>query len=153
MRSDRFVWKWRGESTGIEDFGNPVTTTDYAFCLYAGPSETRVMQVVAPADGTCGARPCWRKRDGRRFKYLDQDRTPDGMARIALRTRPSVTRASIVVAGKGENLAMPMLPLEPPLRAQLVQSDSSICWESFFSAPALKNTKRQFRDKNDPSGP
>jgi hypothetical protein len=149
-RSDRFVWKWRGASTGIEDFGNPDSTTSYAFCLYAGPSETRLMQALAPAGGSCGSRSCWRKRDGRRFKYLDPDRTPDGVARIALRTRPSVTRASIVVAGKGENLAMPILPLEAPVRAQLVQSDGLMCWEATYSAPALKNSDRQFRDKNDP---
>jgi hypothetical protein len=148
-RSDRFVWKWRGSSS-IEDFGDPVTTTTYAFCLYTGTSEARVMQALAPAGGTCGSRPCWRKRDGRRFKYLDPDRTPDGLARIALRTRPSATRASIVVAGKGENLAMPPLPLAEPVRAQLVQSDGLMCWESTFSAPALKNSDRQFRDKNDP---
>ena len=149
-RSDRFVWKWRGVSTGIEDFANPLSTTTYAFCLYAGPSQTRVLQALAPAGGTCGPRPCWRKRDGRRFKYLDPDRTPDGLSRIALRTRPSTTRANIVVAGKGENLAMPALPLEQPLLAQLVQSDGLNCWEATFTAPALKNSTRQFRDKNDP---
>jgi len=148
-RKDRFVWRWRGTSGGIADFGDPTTTTDYAFCLYAGTAEARVMQAVAPAGGTCGPRPCWIKRDSRRFKYRDPDRTPDGIGRIALRARPSVTRANIVVAGRGPNLDMPMLPLDEPVRAQLVKSDGLECWEATFSAPALRNNHRQFRDKND----
>jgi hypothetical protein len=147
---DRFVWKWRGVGETIEEFGDPLSTTSYAFCLYAGTNQDRIMQAIAPAGGTCGARSCWRQRGGRRYRYRNPDRTPEGVARIALRTRPSVTRASIVVAGKGENLTMPVLPLEQPLLAQLVQSDSPRCWESTFSAPASKNSKRQFRDKNDP---
>lgn len=148
-RKDRFVWKWRGESHGLGEFGNPVVGTDYAFCLYAGPEERRVMQARAPAGEMCGARSCWRQRGDRRFRYFDNDRTPDGLGRIALRSRPSATRAHVVVAGKGENLAMPGLPLAQPLRAQLVKSDGPECWEAVFSAPALRNSSRQFRDKND----
>lgn len=148
-RKDGFVWKWRGKSSGLEEFGDPLTTTNYAFCLYAGPNEERVMQAVAPAGGMCGPHPCWRRRDGRRFRYRDTEATPDGITRIALRTRPSATRANIVVSGRGENLQMPLLPLEQPVRAQLVNSDGGSCWEAIYSAPALKTNDRVFRDKND----
>ena len=148
-RKDRFVWRWRGVNSGIDEFGDPTVSTDYAFCLYAGTAEARVMQARAPAGDICGTRPCWKKRDSRRFKYVDRDRTPDGIARIALRARPSKTRAHVVVAGRGPNLDMPLLPLEQPLRAQLVKSDGPECWEATFSAPPLKSNKRQFRDKND----
>ena len=148
-RKDRFVWRWRGTSGGIDEFGDPTTTTDYAFCLYAGTAEARIMQARAPAGDVCGPRPCWKKRDSRRFKYTDPDRTPDGISRIALRARPSKTRAHVVVAGRGPNLDMPMLPLDQPLRAQLIKSDGPECWEATFSAPPLKSNQRQFRDKND----
>jgi hypothetical protein len=148
-RKDGFVWKWRGKSSGLAEFGDPVTTTTYAFCLYTGPNQDRVMQAVAPAGGMCGPRQCWRRRDGRRFRYRDPEETPDGLTRIALRTRPSVTRANIVVAGRGVNLKSPMLPLDAPVRAQLVKSDGGLCWEATYSAPALKSNERVFRDKND----
>lgn len=148
-RKDRFVWRWRGTSTGIGEFGDPTATTDYAFCLYAGTAEARVMEASAPAGGMCGNHACWIKRDARRFKYRDPDATPDGIVRIALRARPAVTRAHVVVAGRGPNLQMPIMPLEQPVRAQLVKSDGSECWEATFSAPALKSNQRQFRDKND----
>jgi hypothetical protein len=148
-RKDGFVWKWRGKSTGLEEFGDPLTTSTYAFCLYAGESEARVMQAIAPAGGMCGPRQCWKRRDGRRFRYRDTEESPDGITRIALRTRPSATRANIVVAGRGENLKLPGLPLQQPVRAQLVKSDGGSCWEAIYSAPALKSNDRVFRDKND----
>jgi hypothetical protein len=148
-RKDKLVWKWRGMSTGLADFGNPLTTTSYTLCVYAGGDSTMVMEANAPAGGTCAGRPCWVKRDGRRYKYVDHDQTPDGLTRVVLRANPSRSRANLVVVGRGPNLRMTTLPLELPVRAQLVQSDGPLCWESIYSPPALKNTGKQYRDKND----
>jgi len=148
-RKDHLVWKWRGMSTGLADFGDPLTTTSYTLCLYAGADAAMVMEARAPAGGACATRRCWVKRDGRRFKYIDRDQTPDGLARVVLRANPSRSRANLVVVGRGPRLEMPALPLDLPVRAQLVQSDGSLCWESIYSSPTLKNTSRQYRDKND----
>jgi hypothetical protein len=148
-RTDRLVWKWRGASGGLFEFGDPVTRTDYTICIYAGTTAALVMQATAPHGGTCGTRPCWVKRKERRFKYVDRDLAPDGLARIVLRTRPSVARANLVVVGRGPLLSLPDLPILQPVLVQLVKSDGSPCWEAMYSAPALKNTKKEFKDKND----
>lgn len=146
---DRLVWKWRGAGHSLSEFGTPLTTTSYALCVYAGTTQAFVTGATAPAGGTCGTRPCWKQRDGRRFKYIDRDETPDGLTRVVLRARPSKARANLVVVGRGPNLDMPMLPLTQPVLVQLTKSDGTECWEAEYSAPALKSTMRQFRDKND----
>lgn len=148
-RKDHLVWKWRGVSSGLDEFADPLTTTDYSFCLYAGTAAAPVLAARAPAGSTCGNRPCWVKRGERRYKYVDHDRTPDGLTRMVLRANPSRTRANLVVVGRGINLEVPPLPLELPVRGQVVKSDGPECWEAHYSAPALKNSQRQFRDKND----
>lgn len=149
-RRDRLVWKWRSSGQGnVSDFGNPVTTSSYKLCIYAGVAQTPVLQAVAPAGGTCLGRPCWKSRGSKGFRYADRARTPDGLNRIVLRGNPAKTRAQIVVKGKGINLGMPMLPLTHPVIAQLTKSDGPECWEAVYSAPAIKSSSRQFKDKND----
>lgn len=149
----RLVWKWRGGMTNLADFGDPLTTTDYTLCVYAGPEETPLLEITAPAGGTCLGRPCWKAkgnaRQVRRYKYADSNHSSDGIARVVLRGRPSVARAHLVVVGRGDNLPLPDLPLEGTVRAQLVKSDAADCWEATYSAPALKNTQKRYRDKND----
>jgi hypothetical protein len=139
--------------TGLEDFGDPLAVTDYTLCVYAGPEAAPVMEVTAPAGGTCVGRPCWKGKGSarrvKRFKYSDASHSSDGLARVVLRGRPSVARAHLVVVGRGENLPVPELPLTPPLRVQLIKSDAPDCWEATYSAPALKNTQKRFRDRND----
>jgi hypothetical protein len=66
-----------------------------------------------------------------------------------MRANPSMARGHIVAVGRGVNLAIPDLPLEAPVIAQLIKSDGPECWESVYSAPAIKNTTKLFKDKND----
>ena len=152
-RKQRLVWKWRGGPAAMEDFGDPLTSTDYTLCIYTGAPPTRVMEVTAPGDGTCSGRPCWKARGNgnrvRRYSYVDHDHSSDGLARVVLRTRPSIARANLVVIGRGPNLPMPDLPLDEPVLAQLVRSDAAICWQGRYEPPALRNTDKEFRDKSD----
>jgi len=139
--------------TDLAAFGDPLDTTDYTLCIYAGPESAPLMEVTAPAGGTCLGRPCWKAkgnaRQVKRFKYSDAGHSSDGLVRVVLRGRPSVARAHLVVVGRGDNLPLPDLPLPEPVRVQLVKSDSPDCWEATYSSPAKKNTQKRYRDKND----
>jgi hypothetical protein len=148
-KTDLVTWRWR--TTGniaIADFGDPVNTTDYSFCVYAGASPTLIMELRAPAGGTCGTKPCWKSKGAKGFRYKDKDRTPDGITKLVLRT--SVAPLSdIVLRARGANVPIPPLNLTQPVIAQLQKDDGPECWEAVYSAPPLKNNASKFQDKND----
>jgi hypothetical protein len=50
-------------------------------------------------------------------------------------------KASFKMKAGGGALAMPDLPLAPPIIAQ-VQASNDECWEATFSAPTLNTTER-----------
>ena len=67
---DQLLWRWaKGEETLVEAFGDPLLTTDYAFCLYdrSASSEPRLEAAIA-AGGTCAGRPCWKSRSDKVFE-------------------------------------------------------------------------------------
>jgi hypothetical protein len=148
-KTDLVTWRWR--TTGnipIADFGDPVNATNYSFCLYAGGSPSLIMELRAPAGGTCGTKPCWKSRGAKGFRYKDKDRTPDGITKLVLRT--SVAPLSdIVLRARGGNIPIPPLNLVQPVIAQLQKDDGPECWETVYSAPAQKNNAEKFQDKND----
>ena len=146
---DIVTWRWR--TTGdiaVADFGDPVNTTDYSLCVYAGASPTRVLELKAPAGGTCAGKPCWKSRGAKGFRYKDKDKTPTGVSRLVLRTKVSAL-ADLVLRARGPLIPFPALPLTQPVIAQLIKSDGPECWEADYTAPPLKNTNQVFQDKND----
>ncbi len=148
-KKDLVSWRWR--TTGnvpLADFGNPLTTSDYSFCVYAGASPTRIMELKAPAGGTCANKPCWKSRGNKGFRYKDKDRTPSGITKLVLRTSEAPL-SDIVLRARGLNIPMPTLNLTQPVIAQLVKGDGPECWQTTYSAPALKNNAEVFQDKND----
>jgi hypothetical protein len=148
-KTDLVTWRWRTSGNiAVPDFGNPLTTTDYSFCVYAGASPTLIMELRAPAGGTCATKPCWKSKGAKGFRYKDKDRTPDGITKLVLRT--SVAPLSdIVLRARGLNVPIPPLILTQPVIAQLVKDDGPECWETVYSAPPMKNTAAKFQDKND----
>src|SRR5262249_3285066 len=56
--ADVLVWKWR-LAGAASDFGDPLTSDDYALCLYDG-ADALALRTDAPAGATCGAASCWR---------------------------------------------------------------------------------------------
>ena len=150
---DLFFWSWpRGGATAASDLGDPLSSDDYALCLWdesaAGPS--LLVQGNVPAGANCAGRPCWRalgKPPGARgFRFRDRDRLFAGVDLI--RIKPGVAgKAKVVVRGKGANLRLPALPLALPLRVQL-QASSGACFEATFSS-ALQNSTELFRAKSD----
>ncbi len=143
-------WKWiKGTATSKLEFGNPLSTTSYAVCLYDTPSGTPrlVLSATALAGGVCSGRSCWReKTDG--FGYADKALTPDGIAKIAMKAGVSGA-TKITLKGKGQNLALQNpAELVAPVVVQLRNSDGG-CWEAIYSAPATKQTSALFKDKAD----
>jgi hypothetical protein len=150
-KRDITTWRWRSSgSIPLADFGNPLTTTSYSLCIYTGAVPALVMELRAPAGGTCQkGLPCWKARpNGKGYRYRDLDKTPDGVTRLVLRRVPSHL-ADLVLRARGPNIPFPTMPLALPVLAQLVKSDGPECWEAHYSAPAMKNTTESYKDKND----
>jgi hypothetical protein len=57
-------------------------------------------------------------------------------------------KGKIGVQGAGTNLAFPTLPLTRPVRAQLLQSSSSECWEATYGT-AITNSPMAFKAKSE----
>ena len=51
---DLVKWRWRGEETGSDDFGDPAATDDFNLCIFetTGPGSTWLLRGTAiPAGG------------------------------------------------------------------------------------------------------
>jgi hypothetical protein len=146
-KKDALNWKYtKGAATTLADFGDPLTSTDYTFCIYdQSVAPQPILLAHAPAGGTCGTKPCWKAIKGG-FKYDDKLLTPEGLQQVLLKSG-AATKTKIVVKGKGVDLPMPALPLTPTVTVQL-KSETGVCWEAKFSAPQ-KNFTEQFRAKAD----
>lgn len=149
-QKDLTTWRWRTQGSIIlNELGDPVNTTTYSLCIYAGVSPTRLMELRAPAGGTCPVgKPCWKSKGAKGFKYNDKDATPNGIKRMRLRTTPPAL-ADIVVRARGADVPITGLPLSGTVIAQLVKSDGPECWQSTYSAPAQKSNGTVYIDKND----
>jgi hypothetical protein len=138
--------KWKSSAAvALSDFGSPKTTTDYVLCVYDQNGDQ--LGAEAPADGTCGTKPCWAVKGSTGFKYTDKDGTPDGLTKISLKSGDA-GKAKISVKGSGANLHLPTQTLALPVRVQVRQSSSSTCWEATYST-ASTNTAGSFKAKSD----
>jgi hypothetical protein len=146
---DRLTWKWlKGEATTKADFGAPLTSTDYAFCLYDGTGGLAT-SAEAPADGLCDGKPCWRE-SSRGFKYRKRNLSGSGTTnklQIILKSGEA-GKAKFILKGKGGVPPIPRLPIAMPVTAQLVNSNG-VCWEATFSSPRNTNQPDQFKGKAD----
>jgi len=147
-RDDRLHWKLaRGAATELEFFGNPINgSTTVLLCLYdAAGTPQPVMSAVAPPAGTCDAKPCWRLRESRGYRYRSRADSGDGVVRLKLR-RSRAGEAQVLVKGRGARLRLPGLPLSLPVLAQLLVGDANAttCWAAEFDR-ASRNDGAQFR--------
>ncbi len=139
---DKLIWKWiKGAMTTQADFGNPTTSTDYALCIFAGTANVLAAEVPASASR-------WSPVSDKGYKYKDTSGTPIGITKVLLKGGDA-GKAKCLVKGKGPNLPDPTLGSLPlPVKAQLVNSSNSICFEGEFDAPdVIKNTPTQFKAK------
>ena len=146
---DRLIWKWlKGAATTKAAFGAPLSSTDYAFCLYDGTGGL-VASAEVPANGLCDGKPCW-KENRKGYKYRKRGIAPGGRKNTfqLILESGGDGQAKIIVNGKAGVPETPRLPMALPVTAQLVHSDGA-CWEATFSSPALRNRPDQFKGKSD----
>lgn len=146
---DKLLWKWlKGSATSKADFGNPLSDTSYAFCVY--DAGNLVMTSFAIGGDSCHEGvPCWQET-ATGFKYKDRDNSPTGPLLMILKAGADGS-AKIIWKGKGSDLDPPSPPLSQPVTVQLVNTDG-VCWQAIYSTPALKNiggSPAQFKDKAD----
>lgn len=144
---DKINWRWgSGESTMISAFGNPISSTDYALCIYDGSGA-----MIFEAKILAG--PLWRATSSG-FKYRNPALTRWGIGRVTMSSRGAeLGKASIRLTGSGRALSLgnsgpsgnfpnlgsfPLTVAPDPLRAQLVNSDGE-CWEGRYQALIRKN--------------
>jgi len=146
-RGDRLVWKWvKGAQTSPGAFGDPLSGTGYALCIYhVSGSANLVAYAAMPAAGECGQGPCWSVSGGS-LKYRDKEGASDGIEKVMLRAGDD-GEAKIIVKGRGENLRLPSLLLNLPVLVQL-QATNGECCEATYSA-AIKNQADQFKARAD----
>ena len=147
---NKLQWKYSpGDTTPKSDFGNPLATTSYDLCIFeqnAGDSRLAARYAI-PAGGTCGSGPCWRESSGG-FKYTDKAHASDGISSVVMKQGLAPGKTKIILAGKGANLPLPVLPLvQSPNVVMQLRGSNGICWETRFGAPAVRNQPDQFRDK------
>jgi hypothetical protein len=146
---DLVTWKWsKGAATTLADFGNPIANTDYTLCVF--DQSGLALRATAPAGGTCVNASCWTKLGAIGFKYIDKERTPDGVLRVLVKSGLA-GRAKAQFKAQGFNLRLPpfVLPLDPPVVAQL-QAAGAACWQTTHSTHTIqRNDASQFKAKSD----
>ncbi len=145
---DTISFKWEGAGVAL---GDPLTTDDYALCMFDQSSATPafLFRAEAPAGGTCRGRPCWRETPTS-ASYRDKDASPEGLTAIKL--KGGTTPSKVSVRGKGSLLSsrpfgLPAPPLPVPLLVQL-QNVRGQCVEARFdAAEVIKNDPLKGRFK------
>ncbi len=139
--ADKLIWKLaNAATTSFAELSDPVVSTDYAFCLYAGPTGALILEMGVPAG------PKWLiSGSNKGFKYFDPPAVEDGAQKIRLKSGSS-NRTKLLIKGRGVNLGDPLtanrLPL--PVVAQFTNMASGTCWEASYSTPD-KNTPDSFK--------
>jgi hypothetical protein len=154
MTRDRLLWRMSsGEATPIAALGDPfLGLTSYRLCLYDETSGGPFLASEAelPAGDYCRGKACWKRLPNQKgFVYGDADRTPDGVAKLVLKTGTE-GKAKLILKAQGSRFAVPTLPFEqaPRVTVQLLNSEGS-CWSATFGVPALQNDTAGFKDFSD----
>jgi hypothetical protein len=140
--SDQLTWRWSGGEAPAAEFGDPRSSEGYSACLFAlsTPDPGRLLGIRVQPGGACPAgsmRPCWRASgQPPRFTYRDQQAGSSGVHRLVLRPGAAGDGA-ILIRARGEQIALPPPPLDPPLLFQL-QADNGACWEAHYDGAALR---------------
>jgi hypothetical protein len=148
---DQVKWKWsNGQATTFAELGAPLTSDDYALCVYDATSQL-LFKMTAPAGDMCGTKPCWKQLGSslvpKGYKYKDLDGLPHDLDSMTLKAGLD-GKAKITLKGKGPNIPMPALgSFALPLTIQM-QSGNGACWEATTTAPDA-NTTSLFKAKAD----
>lgn len=131
----RVLWKFlRGASTDQLEFGLPLATTEYALCVYDGAGQVLTIR-VDPDDIR------WNLISGRGFSYRDSAGAQDGVQKLLLKGSDR-DRTKLMLKAKGAGIpAMSLASTSVPLTVQLLNSDTTVCWESVFDSDDIKRNE------------
>jgi hypothetical protein len=143
---DKLIWKYvKGVQQTLQgDFADPTATANYALCIYAGGTNTLVASMNIPPSNTK-----WKLLGSKGYKYLATSPYPDSGAQKVILKGNVAGKPKALVKGRGANLPDPldMGPLGTPVKAQLLNYQTGICWEGNFST-FKKNSSTIFKAKN-----
>jgi hypothetical protein len=148
-RPQRLSWAWTsGRMTTKNDFGTPLTNTDYDLCIYdqTAGSDHPAYHAHVTAGGMCGSRPCW-KESASGYVYRDTRGLNGTVSRLVLKSG-SDGRARITLNGRGDGLALPVLPLSQQSTVTVQLTNGLRCWEARFSSNS-HNDSTLFKAKAD----
>lgn len=135
-------------------FGDPLTTTTVAACIY-DEADTLVGELSVDPGGVCGtkAKPCWKALGSGGFRYKDKEASSSGVLKLKGKS-PKPEKATFKLKARNKlkkgQTAMPTgitTSLEGATRAwvQVVTSDAQ-CFEGNLGA-VKKNDATQFKAK------
>jgi len=149
---DTLSWKWRkGPAIPQSDFGDPTLDTSYSLCLYAGTSAALTAEVHVAAQGSCGAKPCWKAFGTSGYDFHDPSTAQDGALTIRLRGSAQAGKSKLIAKGKDAHLAVPPLPLAPApdlpdVTVQLVRRGAPTCWATVYPAASIRvNSPQEYK--------
>ena len=143
--SDPDVGHWRWVSSvplTPADFGNPLTTTSYEFCVVDPGSTTiqnrLILSAAVPAGGG------WKQtKSGFRFK------SPDKKLKVRLKAG-AAGKSKVVVSAKGSAYNVENLPPPQPVEVYLRTAEGvlpPVCLKGIYAAP-IKSTATTYRAAN-----
>ena len=137
---DKLLFKWiKGAETSQMDFADPVASTSYALCVYAGTTNALIADAALPPG------PSWSAIGTKGYKF--KGTSPDGLS-LAILKGGAAGKSKALAKGKGAALPDPTLPVAYPVTVQIKKDGSPLCLESVFtSVNEKKNTDAQFKAK------
>lgn len=133
---DKLIWKWiKGQPTNTADFADPLSTANYALCIYAGSTNALIADLLVPPGAG------WSNISTKGFKYRDKTAPlPSGIQKVILKAH-ILDKSKALVKGKGDNLPTITPPLSLPVTVQLVNSDTGVCFEGMYDTLDLKKNQ------------
>jgi cysteine-rich repeat protein len=152
-RDDKIFWKYLRAETTFEDFGDPLTTAAYSFCIW-DDDELKLDARIDPGGLCYPARPCWKivgRGEPRGYKYFEKPANDDGMQYVLLFQRKRPAAGYITLRAIGTEIDPPgpigfdqYFNQNSTVTVQFVRGDAPVCWESVFTTNN-KNDNKRFR--------
>ena len=149
----KVTFKWtKGAATSFAQLGNPLTTDDYALCVFdMTGTPGLLLKATAPASGTCAGKACWKQLGSttspKGWKYADKDATPDGLTLLQA-SSGAVGKAKMTVKGKGNNLPVGTFSTLGSAITTQIQAENGTCWTAACSL-VTKNAAGDFKCKGE----
>jgi len=130
---DTLSWQWlRGASTD-QDFADPRASASYRFCVFAGPDHATIAAVTLAPDASR-----WQAtQKGYRYRQPAAALGSSGSTRVSL-IGGHLGHATIALEGRGALLGVAAPPFALPVTAQLLNSQSNVCWTSSYDATDVR---------------